>query len=302
MMRIVADRGLQAYAVPSARAGQTSDPAVRRDALSGLMTGGFLLAVIATVLAIIIAAPQYAEPADDTALIAASGDPVADASAPPVLATTAVMTSDSPSELKGYRWPVPGGDLIEYYGQSKSGRFEIRGQRVNDGIVITRFEGAAVKAAHKGKVLAAGPDWVVEAGYEGSVDPVIRRYEKQLKKLKKQGQKADEFPIGIVIDDGNGYRSVYTELKDLRVKAGDEVKAGQTIAGMAKAEGKQMVRYRLVRMDGPLMTVHQSDRKLGYPDLARERIDPLAVLRLDAKKMPKPRGKRPTDPAHLSDY
>ncbi len=302
MMRIVADRGLQAYAVPSARAGQTSDPAVRRDALSGLMTGGFLLAVIATVLAIIIAAPQYAEPADDTALIAASGDPVADASAPPVLATAALMTSDPPTELKGYRWPVRGGQINKNYGEDTAGRFEIGGQRVHDGIVITWFEGAPVKAAHAGKVLAAGPDWVAEAGYEGSVDPVLRRYEKQLKKHKKQGREADEFPLGIVIDDGNGYRSIYTELQDLGVKADDEVKAGQTIGGMARAEGKQMTRYRLVRMDGPLMTVHKSDRKLGYPDLARERVDPLAVFKLDAKKMPELKGKRPTDPPHLSDY
>lgn len=302
MMRIVADRGLQAYAVPSARAGQTTDPAVRRDALSGLMTGGFLLAVIATVLAIIIAAPQYAEPADDAALIAASGEPAADTSATPILATTAVMTSDPPAELKGYRWPVRGGQINTYYQEDKSGRFEVGGRRVHDGIVITWFEGAPVKAAHKGEVIAAGPDWVREAGYEGSVDPVLRRFEKQLKKLRKQGQEADEFPLGVVIDDRNGYRSIYTELKDLRVKAGDEVKAGQTIGGMAVAEGKLMMRYRLVRMDGPLMTVHQSDRKLGYPDLARERVDPLAVLKLDAKKMPELKGKRPKDPPRLSDY
>ena len=78
MMRAVADRGLQAYAVPSARAGQQTDPAARRDVLSGLMTGGFLLAVIATVLAIIIAAPQYAEPAAVVAVApVASGDPIA---------------------------------------------------------------------------------------------------------------------------------------------------------------------------------------------------------------------------------
>ena len=48
--------------MPSARVGQQTDPSVRRDALSGLMTGGFLLAVIAVVLSIVIAAPQYAVP------------------------------------------------------------------------------------------------------------------------------------------------------------------------------------------------------------------------------------------------
>ena len=59
----MAVRGLQAYAVPSARAGQQPDPSARRDVLSGLLTAGFLLAVISVVLLIIIAAPEYAAPA-----------------------------------------------------------------------------------------------------------------------------------------------------------------------------------------------------------------------------------------------
>ena len=64
----------------------------------------------------------------------------------------------------------------------------------------------------------------------------------------------------VVVDDGNGYHSVYTELKDLLVKPGDKVKAGQPIGHMSVAEKKYMMRYRLVRMDGPLMKVHDSAR------------------------------------------
>ncbi len=300
-MRAVADRGLQAYAVPSARAGQQTDPAARRDALAGLMTGGFLLAVIATVLAIIVAAPQYAEPATESAIApVASADPSAQASLGPV-APARLTTSDPPTELKGYRWPVYGGQLAKAYQVDAAGRFVVRGERVHDGIVITWSEGAPVKAAHAGTVVAAGPEWVKEAGYLGPVDEVLARFEQREKKLRKKGQEPDPFPLGIVIDDGNGYSSVYTELKDLRVKKDDVVKAGQTIAGMARAEGKQMMRYRLVRMDGPDMKVHGSDRKLGYPKYAAERVDPLAVLKLDARKMPQIKVKLPKNPPKLSD-
>jgi hypothetical protein len=100
----------------------------------------------------------------------------------------------------------------------------------------------------------------------------------------------------VVIDDGNGYYSIYTELQDIRVEVDQEVEAGQILGSMARAEDLQMMRYRLVRMDGRWMKVHASDRKLGYPGYARERVDPLAVLRLDAKRMPELKGKRPKAP------
>jgi murein DD-endopeptidase MepM/ murein hydrolase activator NlpD len=257
------------------------------------MTGGFLLAVIATILAIIIAAPQYAEPAAGVAVApVASGEPVssADPTTQREAAPTSTMTSAPPEELKGYHWPVRRGQVIKYFGADKTGRFEVAGQRFHDGIVITWFEGAQVKAAHKGRVVAAGRDWEQEAGYEGS-----------LERLKQQGRKADEAPLGVVIDDGNGYYSIYTELKDLLVKVDDEVQAGQVIGGMAEAEGREMMRYRLVRTDGPPMKVHKSDRALGYPGYASQRVDPLTVLRLDAKRMPRLMGKRPQVPTSLSD-
>ncbi len=307
-MRAVADRGLQAYAVPSARAGQQTDPAARRDALSGLMTGGFLVAVIAAILAIVIAAPQYAEPAAGALVApAASGEPAPDASGEPVVTQPEVMTSDPPDKLKGYRWPVRGGSVDTYYGRNAAGRFEIAGERVHDGLVITWFEGAQVKAAHKGTVVAAGRGWIHDVGYigyDGQLDEALELFERRAtRRAKKTGKDRERYPQGIVIDDGNGYYSVYTELKNLSVKVDDEIKAGQTIGQMARlVEGKQMMRYRLVRMDGPPMKVHQSDRDLAYPDYARERVDPLAVLKIDAKHMPKLKGKRPTDPPHLSDY
>ncbi len=303
----MADRGLQAYAVPSARAGQQTDPAARRDALSGLTAGGFLVAVIVVVLAIIVAAPQYAKPAPGAGMAAdASTEPSLDPDlTQSVVAAAEVPTSKPPGDLKGYRWPVRGGSVHSFYEYSPTGRFEIRGKRVHDGLIITWFEGAVVKAAHKGTVVAAGRDWADHTGYASSLDKVYQRYaDPSAAKAKKKGKsrRKPAYPQGIVIDDGNGYYSIYSEIKDLRVKPGDKVKPGQIIGGMSRAEGKQMMRYRLVRMDGPMMRVHESDRQLGYPDYARERVDPLAVLDIDAKKRPKRAEKGPKDPPRLSEY
>ena len=82
----------------------------------------------------------------------------------------------------------------------------------------------------------------------------------------------------MVIDDGNGYHSVYSNLKNLVVKVGDKVKGGTIIGEMAKSGGRQFMRYELVRMDGERMRVSNRARKQGFPNYARERVDPLVVL------------------------
>jgi murein DD-endopeptidase MepM/ murein hydrolase activator NlpD len=290
--------------VPSARAGQHTDPAARRDALAGLLAAGFLLAVLVAVLAIVVAAPEYGEPAagDQTssgeqAVDAQAVDGSADGSAGPGTepgsASPIVPTSLPPDRLKGYRWPVRGGMVASYYDWQADGPFVIDGRRMHAGLVITWFEGALVKAAHAGTVLAAGREWAGEAGYDGTLDELHER----------QRQKDDDATLGIVIDDGNGYRSVYSALQDLRVKVGDKVKAGMVIGAMGRSEGQQMMRYQLVRMDGPWLKVALAERQRGYPDYAREYVDPLAVLRVGAPKSPDT-GKRlpPADPPRLSEY
>jgi murein DD-endopeptidase MepM/ murein hydrolase activator NlpD len=250
--------------------------------------------VIAAVLAIVIAAPEYAKPASGAGLITeASSEPSPSASAVPSTGAVEVPTSKPPTKLKGYRWPVRGGMIANYYDADPGGRFVIDGERVHAGLVITWFEGAAVKAAHKGTVVAAGRDWEQELGYDEPLDKVYRKLERKDKKPS----------FGIVIDDGNGYYSVYSELKDLRVIVGAKVKAGDTIGGMSPAEGRLMMRYRLVRRDGPWMKVHTSDRERGYPNYARELVDPLVVFKLDANKMPRiDKRPPPADPPRLSDY
>jgi Peptidase family M23 len=290
----VAVRGLQAYAVPSARAGQQPDPSVRRDALSGLLSGGFLLAVIAVALLIVVAAPEYAEPArgsGHSAPVLAMDATSPAASDPPQALPS--PTSALPDRLKGYRWPVQGGMVADYYDWDGDGRYLIDERRVNGGLVITWFDGALVKSAHAGTVVAAGRDWQKHVGYDGDVDAYYQR-------LKRRKQKPS---LGVVVDDGNGYRSVYSELKDLRVKPNQKVKAGTVIGAMSVAEKRYMMRYELVRMDGDLLKVAAEVRRLGFPGYVREHVDPLAVLRLDARRKPLTDKRRPpADPPRLSRY
>ncbi len=62
-----------------------------------------------------------------------------------------------------------------------------------------------------------------------------------------------------------------------------------------------MMRYQLVRMDGPWLKVALTERQRGYPDYAREHVDPLAVLRLGATKSPDTEKRPPpAEPPRLS--
>ncbi len=294
----MAVRGLHAYAVPSARVGQQPDPSARRDVLSGLLAAGFLLSVVLAVVIIVLGVPEYAEPAAaGQAQAGVASDEAADgAPFPSAEAATGAMaspTSPLPDALKGYRWPVRGGMVGEYYDWAADGHFVIDGRRVHAGLVITWFEGALVKAAHGGTVVSAGREWEREIGYDGSLDEVYAR-------LKRRGEQPTQ---GIVIDDGNGYRSVYSGLQDLRVAAGDTVKPGTIIGAMSRTEGRQMMRYQLVRMDGDWMRVADPDRKRGYPDYAREHVDPLSVLSLEAaRRADTSKRPPPARPPRLSQY
>lgn len=251
------------------------------------MTGGFLMAVIAAAVTIVIATPEYAEPVPGSAPLAVEASPSTSPS--PDYAIAEGPTSKPPEKLKGYRWPVRGGMIIDYYDWDKNGFLTIDGRRIHEGLSISWFRGALVKAAHKGKVVAAGRDWAREVGFEDPMDGVIKR-------LSKKGP--GRMPLGVVVDDGNGYHSVITGLKELQVKVGDKVKAGQPVGKMAE---NCCVRYELVRMDGEWLRVAQPFVKRdGYPRYVRERVDPLLVFHLEANKAPNMVKRRPpADPPRV---
>ena len=252
------------------------------------------MVVIAVALLIVVAAPEYAKPAAGAALVAESStEPSPGASGAPLAVAPEIPLSPMPDQLKGYRWPVAGGMVHAYYERDPKGQFVIDGKPVHAGLVITWSENAPVKAAHKGKVIYAGREWAEHIGYNDSLEEIYKRLDR---KKQKPGQ-------GVVIDDGNGYLSVYSEIQDLRVKTGDKVKRGQIIGGMSRAEGLQMMRYQLVRSDGLWMKVADAYRERDYPTYIRELVDPLAVLDLDGKRKPNTtKRKPPKNPPRLSDY
>jgi murein DD-endopeptidase MepM/ murein hydrolase activator NlpD len=233
------------------------------------------MAVVVAAVTIVIATPKFAEPAIGGAPALGSAD--VSSSPTPAIAVAQGPTSKPPERLKGYKWPLRGGTMLEYFEWDRSGFLTVEGKRINEGLVMSWFEGAWVKAPHKGEVVATGRQWATEAGFEDPMDDVI-------KKLGKKKRGAKRMPAGVVIDDGNGYHSVITGLKELSVEVGDKVKAGQVIGRMAEA---CCVRYELVRMDGGWMRVAQTFiERDGYPRYTRERVDPLLVLDLEKKKAP----------------
>ena len=123
--------------------------------------------------------------------------------------------------LSGYRWPLRNARITNLFGKGYPGGFEVDGVTAHDGIDLATWCGDRIVAAHDGVVLAAGRrheayvGWIDDlTAYRASVDAVNGWYAKA---------------IAVVIDDGNGYRSVYVHLSRLNVKRGDIVSAGDLI-------------------------------------------------------------------------
>lgn len=106
------------------------------------------------------------------------------------------------NEEKGLLWPVKG-DIVMKYDLSGTTYFQTLAQyRSNPALVISAKEGTKVKAAAEGEVLSV--------------------------------QKNDETGTTVAMNIGNDYTLVYGQLKDVTVKKGDMVKAGDVIASIAK--------------------------------------------------------------------
>lgn len=106
------------------------------------------------------------------------------------------------NEEKGLLWPVKG-DIIMKYDLSGTTYFQTLAQyRSNPALVISAKEGTKVKSAAEGEVLSV--------------------------------EKNDETGMTVTMNIGNDYTLVYGQLKDVTVKKGDMVKAGDAIASIAK--------------------------------------------------------------------
>ena len=126
-----------------------------------------------------------------------------------------------PSTLTGYRWPLPHGRLTLPFGPSPWGSRLVEGKPFHDGVDLATFCGDRIVAAHDGMVLAAGRRYDQFMGWVGDLKPYLDRLDKKHLWMT--------LPIVVVIDDGNGYRSIYAHFSKVVVKRGRRVKAGQLL-------------------------------------------------------------------------
>jgi murein DD-endopeptidase MepM/ murein hydrolase activator NlpD len=126
-----------------------------------------------------------------------------------------------PSTLTGYVWPLPHGRITNPFGPDWYSDNTVNGVRFHDGLDIATFCGDRIVAAHDGTVLAAGRKVDPWMGWIGSLAPSVARRDKY--------NLWGELPIVIVVDDGNGYRSIYAHFSKIAVTVGQTIRAGQFI-------------------------------------------------------------------------
>ena len=179
-----------------------------------------------------------------------------------------------PQLLTGYQWPLPHGRITQPFGPSWAGTLIIDGQLAHDGLDIATFCGDHVVAAHDGIVIAAGRKVDPWMGWIGSLAPSVKR--------RDTYHLWYTLPIIVVVDDGNGYRSIYAHFNKLAVKRGQHVKAGQFL-GWEGATGFATGCHVHYGLFSPLETARF---QLNPPVAARTklpkweiaRVDPLLVL------------------------
>jgi murein DD-endopeptidase MepM/ murein hydrolase activator NlpD len=186
---------------------------------------------------------------------------------------TPVPTPAALEDLTGYVWPLRG-RLTLGFEHSGWGSRIVKGERFHDGIDIATSCGDRIRAAHRGVVLAAGRHFDDYVGWIGDLKPYYRRLDKK--------DLWGTLPIAVVIDDGNGYRSIYAHFSKVRVKAGDVVKAGQLI-GWEGATGRASGCHLHYGLFSPYETrrfgLHpDSAKRMKLPRWEVARVNPLLVL------------------------
>jgi len=203
----------------------------------------------------------------------------------PRLATVHATDADGPvafaergptpvAGLTGYRWPIAKGRISLPFKAIPGGEWINNGTLYHDGVDMASFCGAPVVAAHAGTVLAAGRRFDDFIGWIGDLGPYKRRLD------ARHGW--GSLPIVVVIDDGNGYRSIYAHFRDVTVRTGQVVRAGQLI-GHEGATGHASgchVHYGLFSPRETATWGVRADilRRMKLPKTIIARVDPLAVL------------------------
>jgi murein DD-endopeptidase MepM/ murein hydrolase activator NlpD len=226
-------------------------------------------------------APPSARPSHATTVLTPAGPPRPATIAAPT--ATPTPTAPPPDTLTGYRWPLPRGRLTLPFGPSPWGSRVVDGEPFHDGIDLATFCGDRIVAAHAGTVLAAGRRFDRHMGWVGDLQPYLDRLEKK--------HLWSTLPIVVVIDDGNGYRSVYAHFGRVVVKKGAAVKAGQLL-GYEGRTGRASGCHLHYGLFSPAETATFGIdpavvKRMKVPDRQIARIDPMRVLG-ERPKAPKP--------------
>ena len=210
--------------------------------------------------------------------------PAAPRATPVAVATpTPAPTAPPPETLTGYRWPLPHGRLTLPFGPTPWGSRVVDGEPFHDGVDLATFCGDRIAAAHGGTVLAAGRKVDHVMGWVGDLEPYFARLDKK--------HLWSTLPIIVVIDDGNGYRSVYAHFGKVVVKKGQTVKAGQLL-GYEGRTGRASGCHLHYGLFSPAeVATFGIDpavvKRMKVPALQIARIDPMPVLG-PRPKAPKP--------------
>jgi murein DD-endopeptidase MepM/ murein hydrolase activator NlpD len=221
----------------------------------------------------------------EVAVVGGSPAPPRRTPAPAPAPTATPLPTPMPlASLIGYQWPLPRGRLTLDFGPSVWGSRIVDGEPFHDGIDLATFCGDRIVAAHAGTVLAAGRRFDHLMGWVGDLQPYLDRLERK----KAYGT----LPIVVVIDDGNGYRSVYAHFSKVKVKKGQIVKAGQML-GWEGATGRASGCHLHYGLFSPLETTTfgidpDVVKRMKLPDRQLARIDPLLVLPDRPKPTKKP--------------
>lgn len=179
-----------------------------------------------------------------------------------------------PATLSGYVWPLAHARITLPFKAIPGGEWSYRGRLWHDGIDLATFCGDRVTAAHAGRVIAAGRHFDDVIGWVGDLRPYYA--------LLDRKKMWSDLPIVVVIDDGNGYRSIYAHFSRVVVAVGAAVQAGDLL-GYEGATGHASGCHLHYGLFSPLETVTFGVRPdilkaLDVPALEIARIDPLLVL------------------------
>ena len=226
-------------------------------------------------LAQTVAGASSVAPATATGATTAGGPSAGGASAAPASAGPSAPAGPlAPSALSGYSWPLANAIITLPFGPSPWGEFFVKGDRFHDGVDMATQCGDRVRAAHAGTVLAASRKYDDYMGWTSSHAAYYH--------LLDQKGWWNSLPIVIVVDDGNGYRSIYAHESSVSVKVGQKIKAGQII-GVEGATGNASGCHVHYGLFSPLETsTFELDPAVVAKDLMPQyetaRVDPFKVL------------------------